>query len=231
MCKLRVHGFSISIDGYGAGTNQGLANPIGDGGLALHQWAFGTRTFQKMIGQPGGATGLDDDFMARGIANIGAWVIGRNMFGPVRGPWPDDSWKGWWGGNPPFHAPVFVLTHHPRPSLTMEGGTVFHFVTDGMAAALNCAREAAKGQGRSPGWGSCHDPAVPCLGAHRRYPFGHFPHPAGFRRKPIGRHRRAKTRLSLRRARLDSDRYSRHPQKTQWIAYCLAIPVPCTVQK
>ncbi len=146
MCKLRVHGFSISIDGYGAGTNQGLANPIGDGGLALHQWAFGTRTFQKMIGQPGGATGLDDDFMARGIANIGAWVIGRNMFGPVRGPWPDDSWKGWWGGNPPFHAPVFVLTHHPRPSLTMEGGTVFHFVTDGMAAALDCAREAAKGQ-------------------------------------------------------------------------------------
>ena len=146
MTKLRVRNFSISVDGYGAGPNQDLDNPLGVGGRALHQWFVGTRTFQQMIGSDGGATGVDEDFAARGFVNVGAWILGRNMFGPVRGPWPDDTWKGWWGENPPYHAPVFVLTHHPRPSITMEGGTVFHFVSDGIHAALARATEAAKGQ-------------------------------------------------------------------------------------
>jgi dihydrofolate reductase len=147
MPKLRVQGFSISLDGYGAGPGQSLENPLGVGGMALHQWVFPTRTLQKMLfGKEGGTTGPDDDFAARGIANLGAWILGRNMFGPVRGPWPDDSWKGWWGDNPPYHVPVFVLTHHPRASITMEGGTTFHFVTDGIAAALKRATAAAGGK-------------------------------------------------------------------------------------
>ncbi len=146
MTRLRVHSFAISLDGYGAGRDQDLANPLGAGGVALHRWVFATRTFHRMQGRDGGATGADDDFAARGFANIGAWILGRNMFGPVRGPWPDDTWKGWWGGNPPYHTPVFVLTHHPRPSIAMEGGTVFHFVTDGIHAALASATEAAHGR-------------------------------------------------------------------------------------
>lgn len=146
MTRLRVHGFAISIDGYGAGPNQDLANPLGVGGMALHNWFFPTRTFQRMHGGEGGALGIDDDYAARGFANIGAWILGRNMFGPVRGPWPDETWKGWWGDNPPYHAPVFVLTNHPRPSITMDGGTVFHFVADGINAALNRATEVANGQ-------------------------------------------------------------------------------------
>jgi dihydrofolate reductase len=146
MTKLRVHNFSISVDGYGAGPNQSLDNPLGVGGMALHQWFFSTRTFQRMHGGDGGATGVDDDFAARGFANIGVWILGRNMFGPVRGSWPDDTWKGWWGENPPYHVPVFVLTNYPRPSITMDGGTVFHFVADGINAALTRATEAAKGQ-------------------------------------------------------------------------------------
>jgi dihydrofolate reductase len=113
MPKLRVHGFSISVDGYGAGPDQNLDNPLGVGGLALHEWAFATRTFRQMFGNDGGTTGVDNDFAARGFANIGAWIMGRNMFGPIRGPWPDDSWKGWWGDKPPYHTPVFVLTNHP----------------------------------------------------------------------------------------------------------------------
>jgi dihydrofolate reductase len=146
MTKLRVRCFSISIDGYGAGPNQDLANPLGFGGMALHQWFFPTRTFQKMHGGDGGTTDIDDDFAARGFENIGAWILGRNMFGPIRGPWPDDLWKGWWGDNPPYHTPVFVLTNHPRPSIAMDGGTVFHFVSDGIHAALSRATEAANGQ-------------------------------------------------------------------------------------
>jgi len=144
MPKLRVHCFAISLDGYGAGPNQDLANPLGVGGTALHEWFFGTRTFRLMNRQDGGATGADDEFAARGIQNIGAWIIGRNMFGPIRGSWPDENWKGWWGDNPPYHTPVFVLTHHPRAPITMNGGTVFHFVTDGIHAALARARDAAK---------------------------------------------------------------------------------------
>ena len=147
MNKLRVHGFSISIDGYGAGPNQDLEHPLGVGGMALHQWIFATRTFQAMHGgEGGGAAGVDDDFAALGFENIGANILGRNMFGPVRGAWPDDSWRGWWGPNPPYHTPVFVLTHHARPSIEMEGGTTFHFVTDGIEAALARAREAASGK-------------------------------------------------------------------------------------
>jgi dihydrofolate reductase len=136
----------MSIDGYGAGPSQSLENPLGVGGLALHQWAFKTRTFHAKMGKDGGETGVDDDFVARGFDNIGAWIIGRNMFGPVRGPWPDDTWKGWWGDDPPYHTPVFVLTNHARASLTMSGGTTFHFVTDGIADALALAREAANGK-------------------------------------------------------------------------------------
>jgi dihydrofolate reductase len=144
--KLRVHSFSISVDGYGAGPGQSVDNPLGIGGVALHQWAFATRTFQKMFGRDGGTTGVDDDFAARGFSNIGAWILGRNMFGPIRGEWPDDNWKGWWGDNPPYHVPVFVLSHHARASIPMAGGTTFHFVTDGIQAALARAREAANGQ-------------------------------------------------------------------------------------
>ncbi len=152
MSKVRVNAFGISIDGYGAGTDQDLANPMGVGGMALHQWVLGTKTFQKMsadfaaslIGDEVGRGGVDDDFAARGFENIGAWIMGRNMFGPERGPWSDDSWKGWWGTNPPYHVPVFVLTHHARAPITMEGGTTFHFVTDGIHTALDRAKQAAQ---------------------------------------------------------------------------------------
>ncbi|MGO4448783.1 dihydrofolate reductase family protein [Phyllobacterium sp. TAF24] len=146
MSKLYVRSFSLSLDGYGAGPDQSLDNPLGVNGMSLHQWAFTTRTFQKMFGQDGGVTGIDDDFARLGFDNIGAWILGRNMFGPVRGPWPDDSWKGWWGDNPSYHAPVFVLTHHERPSIVMEGGTTFHFVTDGIESALTQAKAAAGGK-------------------------------------------------------------------------------------
>src|SRR3984893_10042755 len=143
MAKLRVHGFSLSLDGYGAGPNQDRDNPLGVGGAALHEWAFATRTFRRLFGTEGGSTGTDDEFAARGFANIGAWILGRNMFGPIRGPWPDDDWKGWWGDYPPYHDPVFVLTNAPRPPVTMNGGTVFHFITDGIHAALQRATQAA----------------------------------------------------------------------------------------
>jgi len=143
MTKLRVHSFALSVDGYGAGPQQSMDHPLGVGGLALHEWAFATRTFQRLHGKEGGATGIDDDFAARGFHNIGAWIIGRNMFGPIRGQWPDDEWKGWWGDNPPYHVPVFVLTHHPRASITMAGGTTFHFVADGIQNALEIPERAS----------------------------------------------------------------------------------------
>lgn len=143
MARLRVHSFTISLDGYGAGPRQSQQEPLGIGGEELHGWMVHTRTFHAMQRREGGETGPDDDLTAQGFANIGAWILGRNMFGPVRGPWPDENWRGWWGANPPYHAPTFVLTHHPRASLTMEGGTVFHFVTDGIEAALERARSAA----------------------------------------------------------------------------------------
>jgi dihydrofolate reductase len=143
MARLRVHAFSISLDGYGAGPNQGIENPLGVGGEALHNWFFDTQTFKQVHGKEGGTLGPDNDFAARGFAGIGAWIMGRNMFGPVRGPWPDDSWRGWWGENPPYHTPVFVLTRHPRATLRMEGNTEFHFVTGGIHEALERATEAA----------------------------------------------------------------------------------------
>lgn len=147
MSKLRVCSYSISVDGYGAGPNQSLEHPMGEGGRELHRWVLGTRTFQRMMGDESkGSDGPDEDFAARGFANIGAWILGRNMFGPVRGPWPDDSWKGWWGDEPPYHVPVYVLTHHPRPPLEMKGGTVFYFVTDGIESAYAQARQAANGK-------------------------------------------------------------------------------------
>jgi len=146
MSKLRVNAFTLSLDGYGAGPDQDLQNPLGVGGSALHKWAFSTRTFRKMFGEEGGANGVDEDFAARSFENVGAWILGRNMFGPIRGEWPDDSWKGWWGDNPPYHVPVFVLTHHKRASFTMEGDTTFHFVTDGIHSALEHAKAAAGGQ-------------------------------------------------------------------------------------
>ncbi len=146
MSRLRVNGFALSLDGYGAGPAQSLEHPLGVGGTALHEWSFATRRFQAMFGGEGGSTGIDNDFVERGFDNMGAWILGRNMFGPVRGPWPDESWRGWWGDNPPYHVPVFVLTHHARPSIEMDGGTTFHFVTDGIHAALARAREAAQGR-------------------------------------------------------------------------------------
>ncbi len=146
MSRLRVHSFALSIDGYGAGPDQSLANPLGIGGKALHEWVFTTRTFRQLFGGEGGSTGVDDEFAARGFEDIGAWILGRNMFGPVRGPWPDENWKGWWGDNPPYHTQVFVLSHHTRAPLEMDGGTTFHFVTDGIESALDRARHAAQGR-------------------------------------------------------------------------------------
>jgi len=146
MPKLRVSSFAVSIDGFGAGPNQDLQHPIGVGGLALMEWFFETRTWKHMHGLEGGETGIDDNLAAAGLRGIGAWILGRNMFGPVRGPWPDESWKGWWGDEPPYHTPVFVLTHHPRPPLAMKGGTEFRFVTVGIGEALERAKEAAGDQ-------------------------------------------------------------------------------------
>ena len=134
----------MSIDGFSAGPDQDLQNPLGVGGPELFDWFFHTRTWQQMHGGGEGETGVDDQFAAQAFDNIGAWILGRNMFGPVRGPWPDDSWKGWWGDEPPYHVPTFVLTHHPRKPLEMRGGTTFHFVTDGIHSALQRAKDAAK---------------------------------------------------------------------------------------
>jgi len=146
MSRLRVESFSISLDGFGAGPDQSLENPLGVGGKGLHTWAFTTDTFQKMIFGASGAKNVDDQFASRGFRNIGAAIMGRNMFGPVRGPWLDEGWKGWWGDNPPYHSPVFVLTQHPRASIAMEGGTTFHFITGGIHEALEKARHAAGGK-------------------------------------------------------------------------------------
>jgi len=146
MARVRVESFSISLDGFGAGVDQTLENPMGVGGKGLHGWAFKTSFFQKMFGNEGGSTGIDNDFALRGFDNIGAWILGRNMFGPVRGPWLDESWKGWWGDTPPYHCDVFVLTHHPRPTLKMAGDTTFHFVTEGHSVALEKAMKSAGGR-------------------------------------------------------------------------------------
>jgi dihydrofolate reductase len=144
MGKVRVSGFGISLDGYGAGPNQSLQHPLGQRGPELFEWFFPTRTWREMQGLEGGSTAEDDKWARKAMENVGAWIMGRNMFGPVRGPWPDDSWRGWWGDEPPYHVPVFVLTHHAREPLVMEGGTTFYFVTDGIHSALERAKDAAK---------------------------------------------------------------------------------------
>lgn len=146
MSRLRVNSFTISLDGFGAGPDQDLENPLGVGGEALHRWQFETRTFRQMFNGNGGRTDIDDEMVRAGFDNVGAWILGRNMFGPVRGPWPDDSWRGWWGDTPPYHVPVFVLTHHAREPLVMDGGTTFHFVTGGIHEAVERARAAADGR-------------------------------------------------------------------------------------
>src|SRR6266513_1880293 len=147
MTRVRVESFTISLDGYGAGPNQDVSNPLGIGGTDLHQWLLPTRTLQRaLFGKDGGTTGLDEDFTSRGFQNVGAWILGRNVFGPIRGPWPDMNWKGWWGDNPPDHVPVFILTHHARPPIEMAGNTTFQFITGGIREALDRAREAAAGR-------------------------------------------------------------------------------------
>jgi len=146
LSRLRVQSFAVSLDGFGAGTNQDLQNPLGVRGPELMEWFFPTRVFRGMHGQGEGETGVDNRMAEQGFEGIGAWILGRNMFGPVRGPWPDESWKGWWGDEPPYHVPVFVLTHHARGPITMKGGTVFHFVTDGIYSALEQAKKAAGGK-------------------------------------------------------------------------------------
>lgn len=154
MPKLRVHNLAISLDGYAAGPNQSIDNPLGVGGSRLHEWVFATRTGRQMLGMDGGSEGLDDEFVARGDVGVGATIMGRNMFGPIRGEWGDSDWTGWWGDNPPYHHPVFVLTSHVRPSITMLGGTTFHFVDDGIEAALNRAFNAAGGSDVRVGGGA-----------------------------------------------------------------------------
>jgi dihydrofolate reductase len=144
--RVCVRSFALSVDGYGAGPRQDLHNPIGVHGMELMEWFFATRAWRRMHGEEGGESGVDDALAAQGFEGIGAWILGRNMFGPVRGPWPDEGWRGWWGDEPPYHTPVFVLTHHRRPPLTMAGGTEFHFITEGIHAALEQARAAAAGR-------------------------------------------------------------------------------------
>ena len=146
MSKVKVSAFSVSLDGFGAGTDQSKENPLGKKGEELHNWVFPTRMFQNLYGKGEGTEGTDNDFAERSFDNLGAWIMRRNMFGPIRGDWPNNDWKGWWGENPPYRVPVYVLTHHPRETLTMKGGTVFHFVTDGIESALDKARKAANGK-------------------------------------------------------------------------------------
>jgi dihydrofolate reductase len=146
MTKVRVAGYSLSIDGFGAGADQSLNDPLGKRGMELHQWLFGTKMFRAMIGEDGGSDGIDGDFATRSMAGFGAFILGRNMFGPVRGDWPDESWKGWWGDDPPYHAPTFILTHYPRAPIVMKGGTTFHFVTNGIVSALKEAKAVAGGK-------------------------------------------------------------------------------------
>jgi dihydrofolate reductase len=146
MGKVKVAAFSVSLDGFGAGPNQDKENALGIGGEDLHRWIFPTKMFQKMMGKDEGTQGVDNDFAERSMENIGAWIMGRNMFGPIRGPWPNDEWKGWWGEEPPYHVPVFILTHHKRESITMKGGTTFHFVVEGIESSFEKAEKAAGGK-------------------------------------------------------------------------------------
>jgi dihydrofolate reductase len=210
VAKLRVHNLSVSLDGYVAGPAQDVDNPLGVGGPGLHEWVFATRTGRRMLGEDGGDEGLDDEFMARGDVGIGATIMGRNMFGPIRGAWGDAGWTGWWGDDPPYHHPVFVLTHHPRPPITMQGGTTFHFVDDGIEASLARALDAADGRDVRLGGGAAtvqqylraglvdemHFVIVPILLGSGERLFDHFDGGGGPGRLRVRRVRR----LALRRA-------------------------------
>ena len=191
MSKVRVAGFSLSIDGFGAGVEQSLTDPLGKRGRELFQWFFGTRTFRAMFGETGGSQGTDETYAARSMAGFGAFILGRNMFGPIRGAWPDGEWKGWWDDNPPYHAPTFILTHHRRDPLTMEGGTTFHFVTDGIEAALDRAKAAAGDNDVKIGGARrgrrLDDPPVPAGRPRRRDALGHRTRRAGTRRSLVRR--------------------------------------------
>jgi len=154
MPMLKVQSFAVTLDGFSAGPNQSLENPLGENGFEMMQWFMPTLTWRRMQGMKGGEEGTDNAMAARGFENLGAWILGRNMFGPVRGPWPDESWKGWWGEEPPYHVPVFVLTHHARAPIEMKGGTTFHFVTDGIESALAQAKAAAGGKDVRVGGGA-----------------------------------------------------------------------------
>ena len=212
MSKLRVQCFGLSLDGYGAGPDQSRDNPLGVVGPGLFGWFFPTRTFHKMTGKDGGTTGVDDDFATRGFANVGAWILGRNMFGPVCGPWPDESWKGWWGDTPPYHVPVFVLTHHARAPIEMKGGTTFHFVTDGIEAALKRATRRRRRQGRAGRRRRGDDPAVSARGAHRRAAPGAFAGPARNGGASPRGHRHAEARLPMHGACGDGEGVARRAE-------------------
>ena len=201
MSRLRVNCFSISLDGYGAGPDQSLENPLGVGGMAVHEWAFATRTFRQMFGQEGGTTDIDDEFAVRGFENVGAWIMGRNMFAPIAAEiGRTTAWKGWWGDNPLYHCPVFVLTHYPRPSITMEGGTTFHFVTDGIHAALKRATEAANGKDIRVGGGVATIRQYLQAGLVDEMHLAISPVLLGTRRTSFCRDRSPEARLSLQRA-------------------------------
>ena len=198
MSKLRVNCYSISFDGYSAGPDQTLENPLGVNALQVFNWQFATRAQHQMHGGAddlGGETGMDNDLVLRGFENVGAWILGRNMFGPVRGPWPDDSWKGWWGDNPPYHVPVFVLTHHAREPLAMEGGTTFHFVTDGIHSALAASRRSRQRKRCSPRRRRLHHPAISSRRPRRRDAPRLLPSPHRPRRKHLSRPRSPRPRL------------------------------------
>ena len=176
MARFRVSAFGISMDGFGAGAEQSLDNPMGVGGMQVHGWAFETKTFRAMHVGEGDSTGVDEEFAARSFENVGAWILGRNMFGPVRGSWGDESWKGWWGDTPPYHVPVFVLTHYARAPIEMKGGTTFYFITDGIESALRQARESAGGrmfaleeEWRLSASTSRRDPLMSCISQFLRY--------------------------------------------------------------
>ncbi len=213
MSKVRVAAFSISLDGFGAGPRQDLDNPLGVRGLELHRWFLDTEEFKKIHGQSGGTKGIDNDFALQSFENVGAWILGRNMFGPVRGPWKDDSWKGWWGDNPPYHTPVFVLTHHARPDLTMEGGTTFHFVTDGPEAALKQSQRSSQRQ-RCPNRRRClrHSP-ISNREPDRRNAPGHVTCPPRRRRASLLRNQSLQPWLHPRQNRLWGKRNSRPYRK------------------
>ena len=208
MTKLYVRSFAVSIDGYGAGPRQDLANPLGVNGPELMEWFFSTRMWRTMHAQADGETGVDNGMAEKGFAGIGAWILGRNMFGPVRGPWPDESWRGWWGEEPPYHTPVFVLTHHARAPLQMKGGTEFHFVTDGIHAALERAVRGRRRSGCAPRRRCGNDSAVPAGSFDRRAASRAATDPARSRGTSLPRHRPACPRLSMRGAR---DRRARYP--------------------